>query len=345
MKIIVDAMGGDNAPDEIVKGAIKAAGEPDIEITLVGRGEAILRSIERMGLKELPRGVEVANATETIEICDDPATAIRVKKDSSLNIGLGLLRDGRGDAFVSAGSTGAVLSGATLIVKRVRGIRRAALAPYIPNSAGGLILIDCGANVECSPEYLLQFAFMGSFYAEDLLKIESPRVGLLNNGAERSKGTQTHIGAYGLLEKASEAGHLNFVGNVEGKEAMLGGCDVLVCDGFSGNVFLKTVEGAATFIMSELKRTYMKNLKTKLSALLIKKDIAGLRQKMNPDTVGGTALLGISKPVIKAHGSSKADAFANAIRQAKGAAEANIALKLQENIARMKVAGGGAPDA
>ena len=345
MKIIVDAMGGDNAPDEIVKGAIKAAGEPDIEITLVGRGEAILRSIERMGLKELPRGVEVANATETIEICDDPATAIRVKKDSSLNIGLGLLRDGRGDAFVSAGSTGAVLSGATLIVKRVRGIRRAALAPYIPNSAGGLILIDCGANVECSPEYLLQFAFMGSFYAEDLLKIESPRVGLLNNGAERSKGTQTHIGAYSLLEKASEAGHLNFVGNVEGKEAMLGGCDVLVCDGFSGNVFLKTVEGAATFIMSELKRTYMKNLKTKLSALLIKKDIAGLRQKMNPDTVGGTALLGISKPVIKAHGSSKADAFANAIRQAKGAAEANIALKLQENIARMKVAGGGAPDA
>jgi len=337
MKIIVDAMGGDNAPDEIVKGAIKAANESDVEIVLVGRGEAILRSIERIGLKELPRGVEIVNATEAIEICDDPATAIRVKKDSSLNIGLGLLRDGRGEAFVSAGSTGAVLSGATLIVKRVRGIRRAALAPYIPNSAGGLILIDCGANVECSPEYLLQFAFMGSFYAEHLLKIEAPRVGLLNNGAERSKGAQLQIGAFGLLEKAAGEGHLNFVGNVEGKEAMMGGCDVLVCDGFSGNVFLKTVEGAATFIMSELKRVYMKNLITKLSALLIKKDIAALKQKMNPDTVGGTALLGISKPVIKAHGSSKADAFASAIRQAKGAAEANIASKLQENIARMKV--------
>jgi len=337
MKIIIDAMGGDNAPVEIVKGAIDAARDLGVDITLVGRGEAILRAIERMGLTGLPRGVEIVNATEVIEIADDPATAIRIKKDSSLNVGLCLLRDGRGDALVSAGSTGAVLSGATLIVKRVRGIRRAALAPYIPNTAGGLILIDCGANVECSPEYLMQFAFMGSFYAEDLLKIKSPRVCLLNNGAERSKGGQLQLDTYELLEKVGTAGYLNFVGNIEAKEAMTGGCDVLVCDGFSGNIFLKAVEGAATLVMSELKGIYMKNAKTKISALLIKKDIAALKQKMNPDTVGGTALLGISKPVIKAHGSSKADAFASAIRQAKNSVESDLASRLQENISRMKV--------
>jgi len=335
MKIIVDAMGGDNAPNEIVKGAITAARDLGVEVALVGRGEAILRSIAQMGLSELPHGIEIVNATEVIEICDDPATAIRLKKDSSLNVGMCLLRDGRGDALVSAGSTGAVLSGATLIVKRVRGIRRAALAPYIPNTAGGLILVDCGANVECSPEYLMQFAIMGSFYAEDLLKIKTPRVGLLNNGAERSKGSPLQLATYELLEEAGAAGRLNFVGNVEGKEAMTGACDVLVCDGFSGNVFLKAVEGTASLIMSELKSMYMRNAITKLSALLIKKDIAGLKHKLNPDAVGGTALLGISKPVIKAHGSSKADAFASAIGQAKNAAESGFASRLYKSISGM----------
>jgi len=329
-------MGGDNAPDEIVKGAITAARDLGVEVALVGRGEAILRSIARMGLSELPHGIEIVNATEVIEICDDPATAIRLKKDSSLNVGMCLLRDGRGDALVSAGSTGAVLSGATLIVKRVRGIRRAALAPFIPNTAGGLILVDCGANVECSPEYLLQFAIMGSFYAEDLLKINTPRVGLLNNGAERSKGSPLQLAAYELLEEAHATGRLNFVGNVEGKEAMTGACDVLVCDGFSGNVFLKAVEGTASLIMSELKSMFMKNAKTKLSALLMKKDIAELKEKLNPDAIGGTALLGISKPVIKAHGSSKAGAFASAIGQAKNAAESGFASRLYENISEMK---------
>ena len=333
MKIIVDAMGGDNAPDEIVHGAINAAHDSDTEITLVGKGEEILRVFERSGIKELPKGVEIVNATEVIEIEDDPAAAIRLKKDSSLTVGLTLLRDGHGDAFVSAGSTGALLSGATLIVKRVRGIRRAALAPFIPNTSSGFILIDCGANSECTSEYLLQFAYMGSFYAEDVLRIKSPRVGLLNNGAESSKGTVLQHETYELL-KAAE---LNFIGNVEAKDAMKGACDVLVCDGFTGNVFLKTVEGTASLIMTELKNVFMSNVKSKISALLIKKQISGLKDKMNPDTVGGTALLGISKPVIKAHGSSKTEAIKNAILQAVREADSGIAVRLKDNIEHMKV--------
>jgi len=337
MKIIVDAMGGDNAPDEIVTGAIDAAREHGLEVTLVGRGEDILRVIDRMGLTELPRGVEIVNASEVIDIEDDPATAIRIKKDSSLSVALGLLRDSRGDALVSAGSTGALLSGATLIVKRVRGIRRAALAPFIPNSENGFILIDSGANVECSAEYLLQFAFMGSFYAEHLFKTGSPRVGLLNNGAERTKGTQLQLDAYDLLDKAGQAGYLNFIGNVEAKEVMAGACDVLVCDGFSGNILLKSIEGTAILVMSELKKVFFKNAATKLSALLVKKHLSGLRRKMDPDAIGGTVMLGISKPVIKAHGSSKANAFASAMLQARDAAAMDMAARLGENISRMKV--------
>ena len=333
MRIIVDAMGGDNAPDEIVKGAINAINENNIDITFVGKGEDILRVFERLEMKELPAGVEIVNATEVIDVNEDPTTAIRTKKDSSLNVGLTLLRDGRGDAFVSAGSTGALLSGATLIVKRVKGIRRAALAPFIPNTGNGFILIDCGANAECTPEYLLQFAFMGSFYCEDVLCIKSPRIGLLNNGAESTKGTPLQHETYELLKNSV----LNFIGNVESKDAMAGACDVLVCDGFTGNVFLKAVEGTASLIMSELKSVFYSSALSKISALIIKGKLSALKQKMNPDTVGGTALLGISKPVIKAHGSSNASAFQNAIIQAAKEAGSDMAKRFSDNIEKMKV--------
>jgi len=333
VKVIVDAMGGDNAPDEIVIGSINAIKENNVDITLVGRGEDILRVFERLGIKELPAGVEIVNASEVIDVDEDPTSAIRIKKDSSLSVGLTLLRDGRGDAFVSAGSTGALLSGATLLVKRVRGIRRAALAPFIPNTASGFILIDCGANAECTAEYLLQFAYMGSFYSEDVLKIKSPRIGLLNNGAESTKGTALQHETYQLLENSS----LNFIGNVEAKDAMAGACDVLVCDGFTGNVFLKAIEGTASLIMSELKNVFYSNVLTKLSALIVKGKLAGLKKKMNPDTVGGTALLGISKPVIKAHGSSNAKAIQNSIIQAVRDAESNMAGRFTDNIEQMKV--------
>jgi len=336
MKIIVDAMGGDNAPEEIIKGALEASRDSGVDIILCGREEDMLRVLERIGCSDLPRGVEIVNATEVIGMEDDPSTAIRVKKDSSLTVAMNLLRDGRGDALVSAGNTGAILSGATLIVKRIRGIRRAALAPIIPNSAGRFILIDSGANTECDPEYLMQFALMGSYYAQDALKLESPRVGLLNNGSEATKGTQVLVETYQLLEKAGLEGKLNFVGNVEAKEAMKGACDVLVCDGFNGNVLLKSLEGMASFIMTEIKDIYKKNWATKLSALLIRKHIYKLREKMNPDTIGGTIMLGITKPVVKAHGSSYAAAIVSAIRQASEAVKADYAIRLQESIMSFK---------
>ena len=337
MKIIIDAMGGDNAPDEIVKGAVEAAKKYNCEIILTGKSEEIYRALAITKDSDLPQGIEIVNTTEVIDIEDDPATVIRQKKDSSMVIGLNLLRDGKGDAFVSAGSTGALLSGATLLVKRIRGIRRAALAPYIPNSATGFILIDCGANVDCTPEYLLQFAYMGSYYAQDVLSLSNPRIGILNNGTEPSKGTALQLETYQLLSKANDEGRLNFVGNVEPSDAMKGVCDVLVCDGFSGNVFLKTVEGTAKLIMSEFKSVFYKNIITKISALMVKKHLGVLRNKMNPDAIGGTALLGISKPVIKAHGSSKASAITSAVNQAITAINANTATRLADNIDKMKL--------
>ena len=332
MKIIVDAMGGDNAPDEIVKGALEASRDLGVDVILCGRGEDLLRLIERLGHKDLPSGIELVDASEVIGMEDDPANAVRNKKDSSLSVALGLLRDGRGEALVSAGNTGALLSGATLIVKRVRGIRRAALAPFIPNAAGGFILIDSGANAECTPEYLLQFAIMGSYYAHDALNLESPRVGLLNNGAEPTKGTPLHVEAHELLKVAGRDGYLNFIGNVEAKDVMAGACDVLVCDGFSGNILLKSLEGMASFLLTELQGIFKTSLFTKISALMVKRHLRSLKSKMNPDTIGGTILLGISKPVIKAHGSSNAAAVVNAIRQAKSAVEADTASRLHENI-------------
>jgi glycerol-3-phosphate acyltransferase PlsX len=330
MRIIIDAMGGDNAPGEIVKGALDAIKEIKTDILLCGKGEEILRVIENLGHPDIPRGIEIADASEVIGMEDEPSTAVRIKRDSSMTVALNLLRDGRGDALVSAGSTGALLSGATLIVKRVRGIRRAALAPFIPNENSGFILIDSGANAECTSEYLFQFAFMGSYYAEDFFKIKSPRVGLLNIGAEPTKGLQLQLDTYRLLEQAKSDGLLNFTGNIEPKDAIKGACDVVVCDGYTGNIMLKSLEGMATFIMSELKKIYMSNAASKLSAEMIKKRIVDLKRKMNPDTVGGTALLGISKPVIKAHGSSKAPAIVSAVRQAYDAAETGMALRLQE---------------
>ena len=337
MKIIFDAMGGDNAPGEIVKGALDASQEFGVDIVLCGRGEEMMRLLESYGIKDLPSGIELVDASEVIGMEDNPANAVRDKKNSSLAVGLTLLRDGGGDALVSAGNTGAILSGATLIVKRVHGIRRAALAPFIPNATGGFILIDSGANVECTPEYLLQFAFMGSYYAQDVLKIDSPRVGLLNNGIEPTKGRPLHIEAHEMLVKSSRDGYLNFVGNVEAKDVMSGACDVLVCDGFSGNILLKSLEGMATFILSELQSIYKSSFLTQFSALFVKKSLKGLKKRMNPDTVGGTILLGVTKPVIKAHGSSNAAAIVGAVRQAISAVEANAALRLSGNISRMKI--------
>ena len=337
MKIIVDAMGGDNAPQAVVQGALDAHKTLGVDILLVGRAADILKCVEVCGETTLPKGVEIRDASEVVEICDDPATAFKVKKDSSLTVGLNLLKDGQGDAFVSAGSTGALLAGATLVVKRIRGLRRAAMGPVIPVFGGRAVLCDCGANAECTPEYLLQFAYLGSFYAKRVLGVENPRVGLLNIGAEETKGDTLRLETHALLKAAGEAGRINYIGSIEGNDAMMGEADVIVADGFTGNVFLKSMEGAAKFMFKELKKVFYSSTKTKIGAMLIKNDLASMKKLLDPSEVGGTAFLGISKPVIKAHGSSDARAITNAILRAKEYAESGFIADIEANISAMKV--------
>ncbi|MBQ5928432.1 MAG: phosphate acyltransferase PlsX [Oscillibacter sp.] len=337
MKIIVDAMGGDNAPQAVVQGALDAHKTLGVDILLVGRAADILKCVEVCGETTLPKGVEIRDASEVVEICDDPATAFKVKKDSSLTVGLNLLKDGQGDAFVSAGSTGALLAGATLVVKRIRGLRRAAMGPVIPVFGGRAVLCDCGANAECTPEYLLQFAYLGSFYAKRVLGVENPRVGLLNIGAEETKGDTLRLETHTLLKAAGEAGRINYIGSIEGNDAMMGEADVIVADGFTGNVFLKSMEGAAKFMFKELKKVLYSSAKTKIGAMLIKNDLASMKKLLDPSEVGGTAFLGISKPVIKAHGSSDARAITNAILRAREYAESGFIADIEANISAMKV--------
>ena len=337
MRIIVDAMGGDNAPLAPVQGALQAVKEYGVEVVLVGRGEEILKALRSEGVDGLPKGLSITHADQVVEMCDNPATAFKEKKDSSLTVGLNMVKNGEGDAFVSAGSTGALLSGATLVTKRIKGIRRAALAPVVPTGGGGSVLIDCGATAEGTPEFLLQFAFMGSYYAERVLGRPEPKVGLLNIGGEPSKGTDLQREAYALLKQAGEEGRINFVGNVEAREAVEGAVDVIVSDGYSGNIFLKTMEGTGLFLARELKKMFMKNLFSKLAALLVSGGLKDFKKMMSSSEVGGTALLGIAKPVIKAHGSSDAYAIQNAVRQAKNFAASGLIEDITNNIDLMRL--------
>ena len=337
MKLIIDAMGGDNAPLEIVKGALSGQKRWGVDVTLTGDTTAILQALEACGEKTLPQGMEIVHTTETVEMCDDPATVFRRKKDTSMGVGLTMLRDGRADAIVSAGSTGALLTGATLIVKRIRGIRRAAMAPVIPTTTGQAVLIDCGANAECTVEYLLQFAYLGSYYAQKVLGVENPRIGLLNIGAEESKGDTLRRETYQKLKEAGEAGHLNFTGNIEAKEAMLGECDVIVADGYSGNIMLKSIEGTGKLLSIKLKEMLMHSTGTKLAALLLKGQLGDFKKMLDANEVGGTALLGISKPVVKAHGSASEVGICNAVRQAMEVARSGIIDDIAQNIDKMRI--------
>lgn len=337
MKIILDAMGGDNAPQAPVLGAIEAVKRYNADIILVGRGQEILEVLKKNGLDTLPEGVEIAHADDVVDMHDDPATVIHKRKNSSMIIGLKMLADGKGDAFVSAGSTGALLTGATLLVKRVRGIRRAAMAPAMPTKAGTKVIIcDCGANAECTPEFLLQFGLVASAYSKFTLGVENPRVGLLNIGSEDSKGTQLQRDAYALLKDASDRGLLNFTGNVEARDVPLGAVDVVVCDGFSGNILIKSIEGTAMFMGSMLKRMFKKNLGSKLGYLLCKSGVQDMMKLLDYREIGGTQFLGIKKPVIKAHGASDALAFRNAVKQAMTAAEGDFTAQLEKNLAALK---------
>ena len=333
MRIIIDAMGGDNAPQEIVKGAVRAHRELGVDVTLVGREDAVRECLRQEGCDD----IEIVNATEVVTMEDDPSTATRRKKDSSMTVALNLLRDGRGDAVVSAGSTGALLTGATLIVKRIKGIRRAAIAPVLPAGEHGIMLIDCGANVECTAEYLLQFAYMGSFYAKKMMGCDNPRVGLLNVGTEDTKGDELRHQVFALLKAADEQGRIRFVGNIEGTGVFDGAADVVVTDGFTGNVLLKSTEGVIKYMMHALKGVFYKSTKNKLAAAVLKNDLSAMKKSMDVNEVGGTAFVGISKPVIKAHGASNAASLFAAVRQAKAFVDAGVIEDINRNIEYMKL--------
>lgn len=337
MRIIIDAMGGDHAPSEIVKGGIQASAEYGVDITLVGRGDEILQSMKEMGFDTLPPGVEIYNADDVVDMHDEATDVVHSHRNSSMVQGLRMLADGGGDAFISAGSTGALLTAATLLVRRIRGIRRAAFGPTMPTKSGKCIIIDSGANSECTPEFLLQFGCMGSFCAKKTLNISSPRVGLLNIGTEDSKGGTLQKESYTLLKKAGDAGVINFIGNVEARDVPLGAVDVVVCDGFSGNVLLKSIEGTALFMGSQLKNIFAANLRGKIAYLFCRSGVMKFKKMMDYREVGGTMLLGISKPVIKAHGSSDALAICSAVRQAKQAVESGICNEIRDNIDKMSV--------
>lgn len=311
MKIIVDAFGGDNAPLEIIKGCAEAVREFNTDIILCGDEKKIREVMKDNGISD--EHIEIENAATVITMEDEPSCVIKGKNDSSMATGFKLLKDGRGDAFVSAGNSGAVLVGASLIIKRIRGIKRAALAPLLPTETGCSMLIDCGANVECKPEHLTQFAVMGSVYMNKVMKIENPRVALANNGAEDHKGTPLQVEAYKLLK---EMNNINFTGNVEGRDIPSGVCDVVVADGFTGNIILKTIEGMGLFFIRSVKAIFKSGALGMAAAMLVKKGLKDMKHKLDYTEYGGAPLMGIAKPVIKAHGSSNAKAFKNAIRQA-----------------------------
>ena len=337
MRIIVDAMGGDNAPESAAWGGALAAKEYGEEVLLVGDPDKVAAVLKDKGMEHTP-GVTIMPASDLVDMHDDPATVLRHKPDSSMAVAFKLLKSGEGDALVSAGNTGALLTGATLYGGRIKGIRRGALAPVMPCKSGQVMLCDAGANTECTAEMLLQFAFLGSLYAEKINGVKNPRVGLVNNGTEDTKGDPLRKEAYALLKKAGDEGRLNFVGNVEGSMVPLGACDIAVCDGYSGNVMLKTIEGVAKFMAGAIKDVFMRNTATKLSYLACKKGMDEFRDLFNQDKIGGAPFLGIAKPVIKAHGSSNEIAVMNAVRQAIAYTKSGMIQAVSENIQYMTIA-------
>ena len=311
MRIIADVMGSDKGARELVKGACQAIREyKDIELVLVGDATEIKEVIVEFGGNT--DRIEIVATTDVIEMCDDPLSVNRSKSASSMSTGLRMLAAGEGDAFVSAGNTGALFTGATLIVRKIKGINRPAIAAVLPMTPP-VLLLDSGANINVTAEYLVQFAVMGSEYMKKMYGIESPRVGLLNNGEEETKGTELRLEAYAALRECEK---INFVGNIEGNRVSQNACDVLVTDGFTGNILLKGIEGMGKLMGSLLKDLFTAGLSTKIAYLLVRKQLGGVKKKFDSSEHGGAPIIGVSKPVIKAHGSSNAKAFKNAIRQA-----------------------------
>ncbi|MBQ3855995.1 MAG: phosphate acyltransferase PlsX [Ruminococcus sp.] len=322
MKIIVDAFGGDNAPLEVLRGCERAVRELGVEIILTGSQPKIKKCAEENGISLT--GIEIEHTDDVFDIHDEPKEIIKSGSNTSMALGLKLLAEGRGEAFVSAGSTGALVMGATFIVKRIKGIKRIAPSPVMPADKGSFVLLDAGANTECRPEMLVQFAIMGSAYMERVLGIKNPKVGLLNIGAEGTKGRELELEAYKLLEQSG----LNFGGNIEARDIPNGQYQVIVTDGFTGNIVLKLYEGMGSFFARKLRWIF--SGAGKLGAVFSLGKIRAFKKQMDYKEVGGSALLGVRKPVIKAHGSSDGTAFFNAVRQAKKCAEVNVAGVIEE---------------
>ncbi len=330
MRAIVDAMGGDHAPEAVIEGCMLALREmPDLYITLTGRSDVILAELNKNDYDE--KRINIADAAEVIGMAEPPVEAIRRKRNSSLVKGLELLRDGEGDVFITAGSTGATIAGATLIVKRLPGVKRPALAPLLPTMTGSkAMLIDCGANSECRPSYLAQFALMGSIYMEKVEGVKSPRVGLINNGAEAEKGNELTKAAYKLIKTMP----VNFAGNAEGRDLVSGDFDVLVCDGFTGNVVLKFMEGLGSALFSMLKRELKATLRTKIGAAIAMPAFKRFKKQMDYTDYGGALLLGVRGSVVKAHGSSNAKAIRSTLRQAAGFVGGDVVGVIKQEIVK-----------
>lgn len=326
--IALDAMGGDFAPAETVKGAVEAVHDyPEIKVILVGKEELIKEQLSRYSYKE--DAIDIVNASEVIDMGDVPTKAIREKKDSSLVVAMRLVKEGRADAVVSAGSTGAILVGGQLIVGRIKGIKRPALAPFLPSKKGFSLLIDCGANVDARPEHLLQFAQMGSVYFENVMGRKNPTVGIVNIGTEEEKGNQLVKETYPLLKECKD---INFVGSVEAREIAGGSTDILVCEAFVGNVILKFFEGVAKTFLSCIKEGIMKSFRTKIGGVLIKPALKGLLGTFDVSSQGGAPLLGLNGLVVKAHGNSKSAEIKTALGQCITFKENSINEKIKDMV-------------
>ena len=333
MNILLDAMGGDNAPDANIKGALKAVNQIKATITLIGKEEIIRSKIKEFTGKEIEEvsdRLKIKNATETIEMEDGPTDAIRHKKDSSMVVGFKMLKESEGDVFISAGNSGALLAGATLIVGRIKGIDRPALAGILPAYKSQLLLIDSGSNTNCKPTNLLQFAQMSTIYLRNTFGIQNPAVGLLNIGTEETKGNELVKESYHLLKEKSEELGINFIGNVEGRDAFSGKVDAIVTDGFTGNVFLKTAEGLGKFVKRTLSESLTQNIFAKIGAIPCLPAINRFKKTMDYKSYGGALFLGVKKPVVKAHGSSDEKLFEFTIKQAEKFVENNAVDKMIE---------------
>lgn len=329
MRVVVDAFGGDNAPLEIVKGAADASIQFETEITLTGNKQTIENIITENNLKFFGE-LHIVDTDDVISMHDDPTTILKAHSNSSMALAFKELCENRADALVSAGSTGAIVVGGTLIVKRIKGIKRPALGGLIPSPDGHYMLLDMGANAECRPEMLAQFGIMASVYLEKVEGIENPKIGLLNIGVEDTKGDELRTEAYKLLQEAP----INFVGNIESREMPKGVCDAVIADGFTGNIALKLIEGTSITLFKMVKKALYKNILNKIAALILKKDLYALKSMMDSSEVGGAPLLGVSKPVIKAHGSSDAKAIKNAIKQAIIFTKKNVINTISENLSK-----------